>query len=199
MDVRTFLRVVPMEVIRMIVSLLVITLSLLHTPRNLSTEQKTIASPDSIEQKTREDDTGIVKPTFKESENYNLTMSLRRPNFHKWLIVDGKYEIEHNIRRQLLQNNKRRVMKCLPGSETACQEVLDLALHFLISSYPDRFERITSAEGVDQIYVKGTNEIYEIPNKTAGSSQTQALELAASIAVEDFNIVMEDDNGLHIL
>lgn len=113
-----------------------------------------------------------------------------------WLTVDKKYIQHDRIRADLLANKKNQVLQCLPGSEDACAELLDLVVDFLVQRYPLIFELCGGPEGQDLIRNKVTSETFHIKAPYIGIAP---LEIAARLAMEDFNILIKSDDGKHRL
>ncbi|KAI9766685.1 MAG: hypothetical protein M1840_006329 [Geoglossum simile] len=119
---------------------------------------------------------------FKAGE-YHLTMGLRKLDKKNWLTIDDNY---HQLKAELLTGSKSKVLQCLPGSESACLEVLEVVLDFLIEKWPDVFERF------------GTNNNFVRNNKTGEEfnlDEDLPLEVAARLVAEDLNVLEESGEG----
>lgn len=135
--------------------------------------------------------TSSTRPAGKP---YHMTMKLKRLDLNSWLTVDSEYLREHTIRKELLDKSLSNVLQCLPGSELACVETLDLVVDFLVSTYPDTF--VLEGVGKDlAIRIIATQEIFSLVDVV------NPLELAARLAKEDFNILMKDpeDQQYHLI
>jgi hypothetical protein len=110
---------------------------------------------------------------------YHLTMGLRKLDKKNWLTIDDNY---HQLKAELLTGSKSKVLQCLPGSESACLEVLEVVLDFLIEKWPDVFERF------------GANNNFVRNNKTGEEfnlDEDLPLEVAARLVAEDLNVLEE--------
>ena len=125
-----------------------------------------------------------------------MNMDLRKSNLDEWLVVDEKYAVLHSIRSKLLDDENCRVIQCLPGSEAACAEVLDLVVEFLIQKFPEKFKAHFSFSEIKAVEIIATNEIFRVK---APFNRLQPLEIAARLAMEDFNILIQREDNIHIL
>lgn len=128
-----------------------------------------------------------------------MTMGLRRLDVPQWLSIDPSvYVAEHNVRANMLANHRSTVIACLPGSETACREVLDLVVSFLTTRYPQYFALSGTPNTPSHAIMNHlTNELTPLhPSKVA-----LPLETAARLAQEDFNVLFKSplDNQYHLL
>lgn len=105
-------------------------------------------------------------PPLKERSSTKMAMGLKRLDVENWLTLDQNYLPEHNLRCDLLKNKKANVIKCLKGSEDACYEV--------------QF-------GEPAIYNHLTDE-----TSLVGRKCPNPLEVAAKLAMEDFNILIKN-------
>jgi Protein of unknown function (DUF3445) len=79
-----------------------------------------------------------------------------------------------------------RFFQYLPESEPACQEALEVVLDFLIGAWPNVIERFRA------------NNNFVRNNKTREEfnlDEIHPLEVAGTLAVEDFNVLEETDKG----
>ena len=136
------------------------------------------------------------QPIFRTSSKYHMTMGLRKSDTQTWLNVDNNYLEEHKVRVELINSLKGAVVRCLPGSEEACEEALNLIAGYLTLHYPDSFERVRSQSSGESVRMVSTGETYKIdpPYK-----EIMPLEIAAALAMEDFNILMKNAEGQHVL
>lgn len=125
-----------------------------------------------------------------------MTMGLRKGDTETWLNIDDEYLEEHKVRLGLMKGEKGGVVRCLPGSEEACEEALELIAAYLTQHYPDSFKRFVSQSDGECIKVVSTGEIYNVrpPYK-----EMVPLEVAATLAMEDFNILTKHAEGQHVL
>lgn len=177
--------------------LLAIALGYLSRFRRSRTEPRINDSEDSeeaIDVKSRK--VGKPKPGFKTGQKYHMTMGLRKSDPKEWLQIDSEYLAVHKIKSVLLDENKSQVLQCLRGSEAACREVLDLVVEFLTRSFPKEFISWVPAPGIQYVMITKTQEIFKVspPYDELGS-----LEIAARLAMEDFNIMIKGENDVHTL
>ncbi|KAH8598765.1 hypothetical protein B0O99DRAFT_614128 [Bisporella sp. PMI_857] len=132
-------------------------------------------------------------PPLKQRTSSRMAMALKRLDETNWLTVDSDYLKEHRVRRELLDNSRFQVLQCLPASEAACHEVLDLVACFLSTRFPEHFT--ISQTHPPTIHNHLTNESHFI-----GPDSTNPLEIATRLAMEDFNVLMKDDvSGEYLL
>jgi hypothetical protein len=117
-----------------------------------------------------------------------MSMGLKRLEESNWLTIDTFYHTEHTLRANMLNFSRSNVLQCLPGTETACQEVLDLVTSFLSRRFPEHF---TINHSTSVIFNHLAKE-----SLTIGTLCPNPLEAAARLAMEDFNILVKDpDTG----
>lgn len=136
-----------------------------------------------------------VPPAVQQvGKPYYMTMGLKRLDTENWLTIDSEYMSEHVIRKELLDNDLPAVLQCLPGSELACTETLQIVVEFLVSQYPEKFTLKGSSNtlSIHNTATKDTFSLVDVPNP---------LELAARLAMEDFNILIKDpsDQQYHLM
>lgn len=127
-------------------------------------------------------------PPLKLGASTNMTMGLRRLDHINWLTVDENYLPEHEIRSLLLSNHASSVLQCLPGSESACHEVLSVVSSFLASRYPSAF-RFSGYGSKRLIHNLKTGESFPVVDNS------HPLEAAARLAMEDFNLLVKDPSN----
>ncbi len=113
-------------------------------------------------------------------------MGLKRLDIDNWLTLDSNYLPEHELRCSLLKSKKASVIQCLPGSEQACHEVLDIVSTFMSTRFPQHYSLISTSRG-PAIHCCLTEEIFLI-----GPDCPNPLEIAAKLAMEDLNILMKN-------
>ena len=125
-----------------------------------------------------------------------MTMGLRTGDTQTWLNIDINYLEEHKVRLGLMNSEKGGVVRCLPGSEDACEEALKLIAGYLTQHYPELFKRFKSESSEEYVKLVSTGEIYGVrpPYK-----EKMPLEVAAALAMEDFNILTRNSEGQHVL
>ena len=136
------------------------------------------------------------RPKFKQGGKWHLTMNLRKPNMGRWLEADDQYLLEHDIRSKLLDDKKSAVLQCLPGSEAACTEALELVVQDLITKFPEKYRAWPSASDVETVEIMATGEVFRARAPFCGMGP---LEVAARLAAEDFNILIKGHKDEHTL
>jgi hypothetical protein len=126
-----------------------------------------------------------LRRLFKPGE-YHMTMGLRKLDEKNWLTMNDNCLPEHHLRAELLTKSKSKVLQCLPGSEPACLEVLEVVLDFLTKTWPGVFERF------------GANDNFIRNNKTGEEFDLDVdlpLEIAVRLVTEDLNVLKESEEG----
>jgi hypothetical protein len=127
-------------------------------------------------------------PPLKPGASTHMNMGLRKFESFNWLTIDEHYLPEHNIRSRLLTDHISSVLQCLPGSESACHEVLSAVASFLTSRYPYMF--MFSGSGRSKlIHNLQTGESFQVVDNP------RPLETAARLAMEDFNLLVKDPSN----
>ncbi|TVY46352.1 hypothetical protein LOCC1_G003615 [Lachnellula occidentalis] len=121
-------------------------------------------------------------PTLQSKTSSRTSMGLKRLEKSNWLTIDTHYTSEHQVRNYLLRTSHPNVIQCLPGSEAACHEVLSIAVDFFITRFPNHF----TMEG-ETITNHIANESFLV-----GPDCPNPLEIAARLAMEDFNVLMKN-------
>jgi hypothetical protein len=119
---------------------------------------------------------------------YKMNMGLRRMDSKNWLTIDKNYVKEHQVRSELLEKEKDRVIRCLSGSEAACTEVLEVVVEHLTQRYPEVF-RIGMRDGKRTIFITATGETFQITKPHSGMCP---LEIAARLSMEDLSVLISD-------
>ena len=123
-------------------------------------------------------------------------MGIRKSQKDCWLTINDNYLTEHNIKATLLQTRGTKLLQCSSGSEVACKEALEVVVNYLTSTYPELF-RLREEQALGRyIEIVETGELFDIntPFERMGP-----LEIAARLAMEDFNILIRDNDGQHVL
>ncbi|KAG4418257.1 hypothetical protein IFR04_008615 [Cadophora malorum] len=141
-------------------------------------------TPCDAETKILQDVKPYQFPPMKERTSSRMAMGLKRLDESNWLTLDSNYLPEHAERLNLLTTRRSNVIECLPGSEAACQEVLNIVTSFLSTRFPQHFAIISSPSG-PKIINHLTDEIFPI-----GPTCPNPLEVAAKLSMEDFNILL---------
>jgi len=141
----------------------------------------TSPSPPEETQK-QEKNSHYTFPPLQLKTSSRTSMGLKRLDKSNWLTLDSHYTSEHRIRNYLLRTSHQDVIQCLPGSEEACHEVLAITVDFYTSRFPEHFT------------IKGKTIHNHIANESfiVGPSCPNPLEVAARLAMEDFNILMKN-------
>ena len=132
---------------------------------------------------------GAVRKVFK------LRMGVHKPT-RPWLLVEDNYVVQQDMRKMLMQKFGNDVLGCKPNALGACKELLDQVIMELLETYPDKFELAYLPGGASGIRVVDTGEVFP----TEGlPGLTGPLQTAATLAMEDLNILIRDDQGRHCL
>lgn len=128
---------------------------------------------------------------FKERNQSSLSVRRQKLDAHQWLTVDVQYPTFHAARKALLDTRNSDVIQCLPGQnvQAACQEALHLVVSQLTSAYPEYFSSTK-----DMVHNHVTGESFQTGDVEGGS--LHALEIAARLAKEDFNILLKQSNEI---
>lgn len=59
-----------------------------------------------------------------------------------WLELESTYATRIAHRKELFAKHGDSVLACLPGSELACKELMEMALQFLCARYPQHFSLV---------------------------------------------------------
>ncbi|PVI06376.1 hypothetical protein DM02DRAFT_667625 [Periconia macrospinosa] len=70
---------------------------------------------------------------------YHQTMSLTKLEPDWWLELESTYEQRILERRELFEKHGKSVLDALPGSQFACKELMEVALQFVCTRYPQHF------------------------------------------------------------
>lgn len=132
---------------------------------------------------------------IKGRERYRIMMDVRRLDAENWLTVDKYYLDEHRVRNQLLQQEKSKVLQCLPESYDGSMEVLEEVVGFLCRKYPSMFES-TKQGSVTTVENKLAGETFVFGT---GNDQIGPLEIAARLTMEDLSVLMKNTNGEYYL
>ncbi|KUJ20449.1 uncharacterized protein LY89DRAFT_771352 [Mollisia scopiformis] len=125
-------------------------------------------------------------PPLRPKSSSRMAMGLKRLDASNWLTLDSSYLPEHSLRLSLLESRHADVIQCLPGSQASCHEVLDLVTSFLASRFPQHYSlRTTASEPCIESHLTG--EVYPI-----GEKCENPLEVAARLAMEDFNVLIKN-------
>lgn len=123
-------------------------------------------------------------------------MGLCKPRTSTWLSVDEHYLAEHNIKSSLLEHKKDRLVNSSNCSAAACEEALEVIVEYLTETYSNSFRRYDHQGCGPCVEIIETGEVFRT---RAPFVDMSPLEIAARLAMEDFNILMKDENDEHIL
>ena len=126
-------------------------------------------------------------PPLQERTSSRMAMGLKRLDEINFLTLDINYLPEHALRTNFLATRRPQVLQCLPGSEAACHEVLDVVTSFLTTRFPQYFTITSALFTSPKIHNHLTGEKFAI-----GPSCLNPLEIAARLAMEDFNVLIKD-------
>lgn len=119
---------------------------------------------------------------------YRMTMGLMALKPADWIEIDSRFATEIALRKSLLDERRCDVLAALPGSEAACDEVLDQLAGFLPERFPDRFERAGA----------------ELVNRDSGERWTvegdvrNPLDVAGRLVQEDLCILQDVEDELRL-
>lgn len=132
------------------------------------------------------------KGRSKGTKKYNMAMGIRKLDPEDWLRVDENFSLEHNIRSELLTKKKDKVLQCLPESEDACVEALEVVVKCLTEKFPDTFQTSNTLSECNQVRVAETGETLDIKPPF---NNLQPLEVAARLAMEDLSLLRKSGHG----
>lgn len=127
-----------------------------------------------------------------------MTMGLKCLHPDEWVLVDKNYLAFHKVRKQILDssllNSETLRFFDIERATKACFELLDLLIDVLTTKYP-QFYIISQHLGHRTVYNKLTKELFHLEQLSIG---VHPLEIAARLATEDFNILV-NNGSQHIL
>ncbi|KAJ5743093.1 hypothetical protein N7533_010195 [Penicillium manginii] len=131
-------------------------------------------------------------------KQYRIMMDVRRMDSQNWLTLDKHYMEEHRVRDHLLREKKSEVLRCLPESLEACQEALEDVSDFLCQRFPNMFQKSSQN---DQKFIENcmTREKFDLSGSNPSGIDTDALEAAVRLTMEDLSILMLNDEGEYYL
>ncbi|PGH12036.1 hypothetical protein AJ79_04545 [Helicocarpus griseus UAMH5409] len=124
---------------------------------------------------------------IKGRAKYRTTMALKKLDQENWLTIDKNYVEQHELRDELFQTGKNKVIKCLPEARYACEEVLQEVATYLCQRYPAVFEM-----GANSVKITKTDEVFRLRDP---ANALEPLEVAARLAMEDFSILLKNEKG----
>lgn len=131
---------------------------------------------------------------IKGRKKYHVMMDVRKLDQRNWLTIDKNYMAEHQVRNDLLRNERSRVIQCLPESQEACKEALEEVVAFLCERFPGMFEK-KQRGGEMTVLNKKTGEKFLFGE----SKEMEPLEIAVRLTMEDLSILMTNEDGEYYL
>ena len=114
-----------------------------------------------------------------DGKPHRWTMGLRPLALENWLWLDGRYDKEVALRRELLSQRRDEVFQACPEAQAASTEVLELVLVFLEKKHLERFQQIQEDKSL-------------APGQTTFEMAVRALhplELAGRLVQEDLCVM----------
>lgn len=159
-----------------------------------------LATAKRIVQRTDCDDIKRMAPypaqPIKGRDRYRVMMDIRKLDVENWLTLDKNYMDEHVVRSELLANEKKKVLQCLPESYEACLEALEEVVEFLTQRFANMFDMKKNGEETT-VYNKVTGETFVFGGDRSG--QMDPLEIAVRLTMEDLSILMKNADGEYYL
>lgn len=131
-------------------------------------------------------------------KQYRVMMDIRKLDSQNWLTLDKNYMEEHRVRDNLLREKREQVLRCLPESVEACQEALEEVSEFLCQRFPNMFQA-SSQNGQKFIENCMTGEKFNINGTSSSGIDTDTLEAAVRLTMEDLSILMLNEEGEYYL
>ncbi|KDR69010.1 hypothetical protein GALMADRAFT_272187 [Galerina marginata CBS 339.88] len=123
---------------------------------------------------------------------YHQNMALKKMEPDWWIELESTYRERVAQRKQLYADHGKAIIDMLPGSGSACQELMEMVIQFLCARYPNQFQ--VEATWKSRIFL---NRILGISSDT---KVVNPLEFLLEHVPEDFLIVQEDTRtGLYVL
>lgn len=114
-----------------------------------------------------------------DGKPHRWTMGLRPLAPADWLWLDGRYDTEVALRRELLDQRRDEVFQACPEAHAASTEILELVLTFLETQHLERFQQIQEDKSL-------------APGQTTFEMAVRAqhpLELAGRLVQEDLCVM----------
>jgi hypothetical protein len=122
-------------------------------------------------------------PAFLSTANTLLT-AFKKLEPDWWLELENTYLSRIAQRKELFEKHGKNVLQMLPGSEAACNELMEMAVQFLCARYPHYF-RITGAPGEEVLINKILNKVFRIRTM-------EPLKVLLENIPEDFAITLRN-------
>jgi Protein of unknown function (DUF3445) len=119
-------------------------------------------------------------PQFTYHANEDLALTKLEPDW--WLELEKTYVERIKQRQELFAKHGKSVLNCLPGSEHACKELMEMCVQFLCARYPQYFD-------LDEDRMLLHNGIL---GTTDDLKTTHPLHVILNNVPEDFAIMLRD-------
>ncbi|KAF1364523.1 hypothetical protein EJ07DRAFT_151791 [Lizonia empirigonia] len=118
----------------------------------------------------------------------HAALGLKELDANEWLVVDDTYKAQHSARDLLLTKKHAECIQVRYDGETACEELLDEVVKFLVATYPDSFS-IRTVNRRKHIRNEITREEWSLVRPF----DCHPLEVCARLATEDFSILLKGE------
>lgn len=111
-----------------------------------------------------------------------------------WLELENTYVERIHQRKQLFATHGKAILNCLPGSEAACKETMEMTLQFLVARYPQYFSLAytTNLASAPDLFIN------KILGREFHIRKMDPLIVILENVPEDFAVTMQDaDTGLY--
>ncbi|KAK2025746.1 hypothetical protein LX32DRAFT_567510 [Colletotrichum zoysiae] len=133
-------------------------------------------------------DKAVPRPYRPFRWAYHQTMSLTKMDTDFWIELENNYKNRIAQRQDLYARHGEDVLACLPGSELACKELMEMAIQFVCARYPNQFKRNESIL------------VNNILGTTTDLSETEPLVVLLNNIPEDFAVMIRDhETGRYVL
>ncbi|KAF7311610.1 hypothetical protein MKEN_01064000 [Mycena kentingensis (nom. inval.)] len=106
----------------------------------------------------------------------------------RWIELESTYKERIQQRIQLYADHGKKIVDCLPGAESACRELMEMVVQFVVARYPGQFS-VNYRTGVFTNNILGT---------TSNMYTDEPLRLLLHHIPEDFLITLKDQKtGLY--
>lgn len=124
----------------------------------------------------------MKKPVYLPFANgqWRLAMGMKPLQLQDWIEIDDDFADQVSLRTQLLNQRHTEVFACLPGSEAAQQEVLELLVDHLLRYFPQHYQRQENSL-INQV----TGQVWQFSDFT-----TNPLDLAGRLVQEDLCLML---------
>ncbi|TQV92529.1 HRQ family protein [Cordyceps javanica] len=112
---------------------------------------------------------------------YVQTMSLQKMDPDYWIELESTYSERIFQRHELFAAHGKNILCSLPGSELACNELMEMVVQFLCARYPQLFKR------------NGMTLMNHILGTTSDLTSEEPLRVLLKNVPEDFAIMLRDE------